>query len=164
MLNVGCNCTTNFWEKTEFSPFDPNPESWRNVLSTLGRLNEEMKKGEKNNDEFEIKIKDGIVPDNILTDDDKKLLMENITTKTTPIEAAYYHMRALFAHWREERLLLSLPEGNCGDSVSTITTNTENTQQKEQAVVPLTVAAAPLPAVVDPPTTVVAMSQTVHHL
>ena len=89
--------------------------------------------------------------------------MENITTKTTPIEAAYYHMRALFACWREECLLLRLPEGNCGDSVSTITTNTENTQQKEQAVVPLSVAAAPLPAVIDPPPTVVAMLQTVHH-
>ena len=158
LLNAGCNCTTNCWEKTGFFPFDPNPESWRHVLSTLGKLNEEMKKGEKNkNDEFEIKIKDGIAPDDVLTDDDKRLLMEGIgTTKSTPIEAAYYHMRALFARWREEGLSLSLPEGNCGDSVSTITTNTENTQQmtrsKEQAVVPLTVAVAPsLPAVVEPP-------------
>ena len=72
LLNAGTNCTTNCWEKTGFFPFNPNPESWQHVLSTLGKLNEEMKKSEEaGNNEFEIKIKEGVTANSILTDNEK---------------------------------------------------------------------------------------------
>ena len=44
LLNTGVNTTTSYWPKTGYSPFNPNPEAWKNVLSTIGRLNKEMNK------------------------------------------------------------------------------------------------------------------------
>ena len=44
LINAQSNTTTSSWETTGFFPFNPHPEAWRNVLSTLGTLNKELKK------------------------------------------------------------------------------------------------------------------------
>ena len=46
LLNTGVNTTTSCWAKTGYFPFNQNPEAWRNVLITIGKLNKEMKKSE----------------------------------------------------------------------------------------------------------------------
>ena len=61
LLNTRNNTTTSYWETTGFFPFNPNPEAWKNVLSSLGGLNNKMRKGKNERDEreYEIQVKTG---------------------------------------------------------------------------------------------------------
>ena len=106
LLNAGANCTTSCWAKTGLYPFNPHPEAWRNVLSTLGRLNNELKKeadkdGVRN---FEIRIKEGVNKDT-LTKEEQQLLQKAMPgASVDPTDAAYYQMRSILATWRDSPL------------------------------------------------------------
>ena len=60
LLHIKANTTASAWRVTGLYPFNPNPEAWKNVLSTLGVMNRETRRdmatGEikKNETEYEI--------------------------------------------------------------------------------------------------------------
>ena len=104
MLNTQTNTTTSSWETTGFFPFNPHPEAWKNVLSTLGHLNSEIKKtqnGETEEEkEYEIQVKEG-VKETIFTNEEKEALLEGMPSSASATEAAYYHIRSLLAKFRK---------------------------------------------------------------
>ena len=79
LLNTQTNTTTSSWETTGFFPFNPHPEAWKNVLSTLGHLNSEIKKtqtGETEEEkEYEIQVKEG-VKETAFINEEKEVLLE----------------------------------------------------------------------------------------
>ena len=127
LLNTGTNTTTSSWEKTGFYPFNPNPESWINVLSTLGKLNKEMKKDDegkvKEDKTIEIIVNNRININKQLTEEEKEVLIVGMHSATTPTEAAYFHMHRMLARWREQIDMIPplVQTASDGDSVSTIT-------------------------------------------
>ena len=75
-------------------------------MSTLGRLNNELKKeadkdGVRN---FEIRIKEGVNKDT-LTKEEQQLLQKAIPgALVDPTDAAYFQMRSILATWRDSPL------------------------------------------------------------
>ena len=99
LVNTGVNVTTNSYNKTGFSPFIPNTESWRQVLGSLGKMNKWLKKknSEINEKEYEIKVQEGVDINSVLTKKEQALLVEGMHSSTTPTDAAFCHMCAMLA-------------------------------------------------------------------
>ena len=111
LVNAGSNTTTSSWETTGFYPFNPYPESWRNVLSTLGTLSKEIKKEKREEElvEYDITVKDGGTTEKELTSEEKKHLMQGLPSATSPTEAAYFQRQGMIAGWRESKILEAIP-------------------------------------------------------
>lgn len=71
-------------------------------MSTLGKLNNEMKRnnsGEiKEEKEYKIQVRDGVKNNEVLTSDEQKLLLKDMHSFTSPANAAYYHLCGLLVH------------------------------------------------------------------
>ena len=105
LRHAGENSTTSAYRVCGFHPYNPNPDAWRQVLCTLGKQNDELKKekddGKKEEElEYEVKIK-STVDQASLTQNEKEKLLEGMSESTTPTDAAYFHLRSLLARWRE---------------------------------------------------------------
>ena len=105
LLHAGENSTTSAWRVCGLFPFNPNPQNWEEVMTTLGKQNEELKKDKDGNVkeeiEYEIVIKDNMEVDKILTKEEKEKLQTGMKSTTSAIEAAYFHLRGMLAKWRE---------------------------------------------------------------
>ena len=70
LLTTASNNTTRAYARCGIYPFNPYCSGWEDILSTLGKLNKELKKKELDNDEYEIVLREDEVK---LTDEEKKI-------------------------------------------------------------------------------------------
>ena len=106
---VACraNSTTSAWKHVGIYPFCPNSESWNNVISTLGELNEKMRtndKGEVKELEKDYKVEVREDRDRgTLTSTETNIIASDLQEGTSILEAAYYHVRQMMGQWRDTR-------------------------------------------------------------
>ena len=113
LLHTKANTTTSAWRVTGLYPFNPNPEAWKNVLSTLGVLNREMRRdvatGEINKSATEYEITT-IKNAEKLTTGEEACIRRGMPEGSSVIESGLHHVRAMIARWRENGRPPSTPE------------------------------------------------------
>ena len=105
LLATKQNTTTSSWEFVGLYPFCPNPESWNNVLSMLGKLNGLMRKDNDGNEkelaqDYEIQVVEKFQP---LTPTEKESIHEGTRGGMSELDAAFFHMNRMMETWRATR-------------------------------------------------------------
>ena len=76
LLHAQENSTTSAWRVCGFFPFHPNPDNWKEVLSTLGKQNKELEKGKEEVTEYNI-VAQNVTADKVLTQDKNNFGQKN---------------------------------------------------------------------------------------
>ena len=92
LVNAGENSTTSAWRVCGFYPFNPNPDAWKQLSGSLGLQNDHLNKKRKESEHREYDVHPREAGCKELTNHEKSVLLNGMSSGTSVEEAAYFHL------------------------------------------------------------------------